>query len=320
MEICQSINFPVSLEKTFWATTRITFLGLLIDTVHQLVCVPCDKVEKAKQLINHILQKESEKITLHQLQSITGFLNFLCKAVTPGRTFTRRLYSVMEGAQNKLRCKHHHINLTKDMRLDLETWVDIPQPSKHICQTIHRPEQASVSYRNRFLHRCLYQPRTGMWGISDKDWFIMQWNEQFVAKKSPSINYLELYAVTVAVMSWIYKYKNQRVIIFCDKMSVVNMINNSTSRCKNYMVLLRILILHALTNNVKVNAKHVPGKLNIYSDLLSRLKYKQFWLKARTEGRKFNNQPTLVPEMLSMPELWIEEDNVTTSSTFSEEE
>ena len=35
LEICDKIRFPVSLEKTFWGNTKMTFLGMLIDTVNQ---------------------------------------------------------------------------------------------------------------------------------------------------------------------------------------------------------------------------------------------------------------------------------------------
>ena len=91
IDICQQINFPVSMEKTFWGTTCLSFLGLLIDTVNQLICVPIEKVQKGEKLIYDILKKKSKKIRLHQLQQLTGFLNFLGKAVMPGRAFTRRL-------------------------------------------------------------------------------------------------------------------------------------------------------------------------------------------------------------------------------------
>ena len=32
VRVCHQINFPISLEKTFWGTTILTFLGFLIDT------------------------------------------------------------------------------------------------------------------------------------------------------------------------------------------------------------------------------------------------------------------------------------------------
>ena len=40
LDICKDINFPVALEKTFWGTNLLTFLGLLLDTVSQGVCIP----------------------------------------------------------------------------------------------------------------------------------------------------------------------------------------------------------------------------------------------------------------------------------------
>ena len=93
LKVCQMIRFPVSLEKTFWATNYLTFLGLLIDTLNQCVCIPTEKILKAKDLIGQVLGKKSKKMTLKQLQRICGFLNFLCRCVVPGRAFTRRLYA-----------------------------------------------------------------------------------------------------------------------------------------------------------------------------------------------------------------------------------
>ena len=57
MSVCADINFPVSLEKTVWGSTCMTFLGLLIDTVRQLVCVPREKICKALEMIQVMLQK-----------------------------------------------------------------------------------------------------------------------------------------------------------------------------------------------------------------------------------------------------------------------
>ena len=55
LDICKSINFPVSMDKTYWATTVITFLGFLIDSVNQIISIPADKVSKTKSLVEEIL-------------------------------------------------------------------------------------------------------------------------------------------------------------------------------------------------------------------------------------------------------------------------
>ena len=68
LHVCHLISFPVSLEKTFWGTTKLVFLGLLIDTINQHVWIPIDKVRKAVYLIESVLNNRSKKVTLNQLQ------------------------------------------------------------------------------------------------------------------------------------------------------------------------------------------------------------------------------------------------------------
>ena len=89
LEVCKSIKFPVSLEKTFWGTTQLVFLGLLIDTIRQVVCLPQEKITKALEKIAKVLDSKKKKITLHELQKICGLLNVLGWAIIPGRAFTR---------------------------------------------------------------------------------------------------------------------------------------------------------------------------------------------------------------------------------------
>ena len=58
-------------------------------------------------------------------------------------------------------------------------------------------------------------------GYSENEYFVTQWDEEFIITNKPSINYLELYGVTVAILLWIHKYQNKNIILFCDNMSVV---------------------------------------------------------------------------------------------------
>ena len=120
LQVCELIAFPVSLEKTFWGTTRLVFLGMLIDTVNQWVCLPVEKVRKAVSLIESVITKRSKKITLNQLQKICGFLNFLGRCIIPGRAFTRRLYVYTASSNLK---PHHHIRVNAEMKEDLIMWL-----------------------------------------------------------------------------------------------------------------------------------------------------------------------------------------------------
>ena len=52
--VCEMIGFPVALEKTVWATTRMLFLGLLIDTLRQVVWVPAQKINRALDMVEFL--------------------------------------------------------------------------------------------------------------------------------------------------------------------------------------------------------------------------------------------------------------------------
>ena len=61
LSICDQIKFPVSMEKTFWGAQVITFLGMLIDTVKQIVSIPKDKNSKGNSPVKQNSQQQKEK-------------------------------------------------------------------------------------------------------------------------------------------------------------------------------------------------------------------------------------------------------------------
>ena len=302
LDVCQEINFPVSIEKTEWASTKLTFLGLTIDTVRRIITIPADKIEKAVNLVGKMLIARKNKTTLRELQKLCGFLNFIGKCIVPGRAFTRRLYSHGSGILKP----HHHINLNAEFKLDLRMWSIFLKHPTVFARPFFEFDKEIYSTDINLYTDSAKRAGLGCGGYHYESWFIAQWEDEFLEVANPSINYLELFAVTVAVVLWIHEYKNKQVTIFCDNMSVVHMINNNSSKCKNCMVLIRILVLHCMIENVKVSAKHVSGKLNIYADLISRMKYKEFRKTARMNNVKFASKPTPLPEILwPIEKLWI---------------
>ena len=55
----------------------------------------------------------SKKISLRQLQSLIGLLNFACQVVAPGRAFCRRLIDA------SVKKPHHKIRVSQAMREDI---------------------------------------------------------------------------------------------------------------------------------------------------------------------------------------------------------
>ena len=109
LQFCNDINCPVSDEKTKWACVTVTFLGILINGVHHMFCIPEDKKEKAINLLKWAVEKK--KVIIKFIQRLTGTLNFLNKALVPGHAFTKGMYGklrVRDKSGNLLK-QHHHV-------------------------------------------------------------------------------------------------------------------------------------------------------------------------------------------------------------------
>ena len=293
INVCQEISFPVALDKTFWGTTQLVFLGLLLDSERQLVCVPAEKVSKALDMIDFFLDKNWKNATLLQLQQLCGYLNFLCRCILPGRAFLMRLYSLTTGPKLK---PHHHIRIKEENRLDLGVWKEFLS-SAVFSRSFMEIDPVQTSEIDMYSDA---SGKIGFGAYCQYDWMAGTWGDFLQFK--PSIEYLELYAVTAGILQWIELFANRRVILFCDNMGVVHMINNPSFKCKNCMILIRLIMLHCMKVNVRVFAKYVNMKDNVLADSLSRADYTRF----RKAGPHMCDKLTPIPAAIWPPSsIWL---------------
>ena len=276
----------------------MTFLGLLIDAWNQLVCIPADKLAAAIDLIEYVLNKRNRKITLHKIQQITGFLNFLCRCVVPGRAFLRRLYNL---SSNDKLLPHHHIKITSECRMDMEIWRRfLDEPSiycrpfldcfKQTAKDIDMYSDASGAIGKGFGAYC------------GQEWVCRCWDSEWLKEEKPSIEYLELYGVTVAIMIWLRRFSNSRILLHCDNESVCGMINKCSTGCRNCMVLIRLIVMEVLRHNVNITAEWVATGDNGKADALSRMEFDRFF----TLGKDMNKKAVQMPnEIWPVQKLWM---------------
>ena len=237
------------MEKTEWAETCVIFLGILLNSRTLTLSIPIEKQRKALNLLNEILSKK--KVTIKQLQVLMGYLNFLTKAIVPGRTFTRRLYSKFaakemdrHGRQLK---SYHHVKVDQEMRFDCQVWqffLDNFEATSVCRPMVDMQKNTQTAPQLNFFSDTSANPLLGFGAIFNTQWLFAQWEINFVKDKNPSIEYLEIIGVVAAVLTWGDQLKDHHVIVFCDNTSTVAMINTMTSSCKNYMYLLRLLTLN----------------------------------------------------------------------------
>ena len=270
-QLCQMINCPMSLDKTEFASITLVFLGVLMDGEHHCLVILQDKKQKAMKMLQTVIDKK--KMTIKEVQQLTGFLNFLNRSMVPGRAFTRRMYSSLKttDAQGRKLKQHHHININGEFKEDCRMWIEFLETSDDNRQQLCRPfldlHMFETSRELDFSSDA--SGKIGFGCYFNGNWTFGFWNKRFLEFK-PSIEYLELFALCVAVFTWTDKIKNMRIIIFCDNQSVVDMINSSSSNCKNCMVLIRKLTLNNLRYNRRILVKHVRSEDNYLSDSLSR--------------------------------------------------
>ena len=103
-------------KKTVGPSNIRTFAGIELDSLRKEARLPLDKTEKCKAMVSALLRRK--KVTLREIQSLTGLLNFACSVVVPGRAFLRRLIDLTKG----IKSAHHFVRLTKSVKAGLEIW------------------------------------------------------------------------------------------------------------------------------------------------------------------------------------------------------
>ena len=281
--LCQNIGCPISYDKTEWASTRTVFLGLLLDGRTLTISIPIEKRDKALKLINYAMDKK--KVTIKFIQRLAGTLNFLNKAIIPGRTFTRCMYDKikMKNKQGQKLKDYHHVNLGSEVIRDCSMWKiflnQVDYNAMHLCRPFLDLEGKNSSRILNMYSDASLNVRMGYGAIFNDRWICGTWGEAFIKKFQPSIEFLELYALVAAVITWgdHDEMKNSRVTIFCDNQAAMHITNSLTSKCTHSMKLVRMLTMDNIRNNRKIYVEYVKSEENVLADALSRQNFTKFW-------------------------------------------
>ena len=241
--MCDRMGAPLSEKKTVGPVHIITFLGLLIDLITQVIQIPKDKVDKAVNLLNQVLDSKNHpnknqrgKIMVRLLQQITGTLNFFCHAIPSGYLFIGRMYKAIatvtiEGNKPNPKFK---IRVNKGIEDDVRMWLKFlmdPSFARHreipFTTFLGRMEDGPLIYVDSAGcttkgFRCIF-PEHRLWAFG-------AWPRDFFTQKKPNIMLLELYAIVIAVDTWAPLLRNKHVRLRSDNMSTVYELNKKSSR------------------------------------------------------------------------------------------
>lgn len=278
MFLAKNLNLPIKHTKTILPSTCVEVHGILIDTKSMIAKLPLYKVQALKSLLN--TYRRRKKVTLRELQSLLGHLNFACRVIKPGRCFLRRLYDKTSGISGK----HHYIKLSNDCRADIQLWYEF----------IHDYNGCTLLTGDRFISNQtmnLFTDSAGSKGfgiVHSNDWTFGSFP---ILIQKLHINILELYPIALAVVMFGHLWSGKNVLFICDNLSVVYCLNKQTSKDKIMMKLIRFIVLKALKFNFCFKSKHISSSRNIICDKLSRLQVKE----ALQIAPHLNKSPTPIP-------------------------
>ena len=287
LDLCDYLGIPMSPEKTVGPAVVLSFAGIELDTIRSEARLPSDNLLRCVDLLSAFLTRK--KVTLQELQSLIGLLNFACSVVLPGQAFLRRLIDSTVGIKRP----QHLVRLNSAVKSHLRVWLTFLSDFNGCSFFMHEGWLTSST-----LH--LYTDASGALGfgaVFGDQWCYGEWPESW---KSYNIAVLEFYPIVLSVLLWGHRMKNKRVLFFTDNEALVHVINKNSCRDPLLMSFVRKLVLSCLKHNILFRARHVPGIHNNLADSLSPLQIQRF---QQLGPAHMHPTPTVVPPPMQ-PQNW----------------
>ena len=259
------LGVPLAPDKVIGPSTCLTYLGIDIDTVSNSTRLPDTKYSDLLSTLS--TWSHRKKCTKRDLLSLIGSLSFACKVVKPGRMFLRRLIDLSTTVSSL----NHHISLNSEACADIAWWLEF-LPSWNGVEFIQ-----SAPLTSHALQLFTDASSIGFGAVYGTHWFSVAWPSSFCYH----INFLELFAIVAAVFTWGDNWVDQQIILFTDNYSVTEIWRSGRCKDRDMMRLVRALFLFTAKFNINILMKHIPGKVNILADSLSRLQEDKFHRKCR---------------------------------------
>ena len=286
--ILAQLGFLVHPDKSVLCPTQeIQFLGFILNTRAMTIRLPNNKSQEVQQLCSELLHTPTPSI--RQVARIIGKMVASFPAVQYGQLYYRAL------ERDKIKAlkmnKGHFdrkMSLSLEAKQELQWWIDNVQSAS-----------APLRHPKTTLELCTDASGKG-WGASDHTTHTGgRWNETELQKaRENKINYLETLAAGMGIKSFCANAQNMHVLLRLDNSTAVAYINNmggiKSPDCDRAA---REIWQWCAARKIWVTAAHLPGKLNVEADHMSRtFNDRTEWMLNRTAFQEITSR-------FGMPEI-----------------
>ena len=142
------------------------------------------------------------------MQQLTATLNFLNCTIVPGCAFTRGMYDrlTLKNKQGLPLKQHHHVLLNTEFVTDCRTWLKFlsdPNNEKLCCKFVDLSSLGLANAHVLWFYTDASQNEKFRMGAvyDDRHWIQYRWPANFIKQCESSIEFLELFALTAAVVT-----------------------------------------------------------------------------------------------------------------------
>jgi hypothetical protein len=254
--LLRRLGFYISYEKMEGPATRVTFLGIDIDSESFTLELNKGKLQQFRDMLLQFAQRK--RASLRQLQQLAGRLNWACQVVKGGRTYLRRILDMTRPLQHA----HHKVLLPSSFFEDLNWWLQFLHIFNGKCLALTcAPVQ----------HVYIDSSNTGSGFLFNSDWGYIGWQEDFPAGRNLHINDKEIMSAVFAARRWAPYWANSRVCFHTDSTTARAALAKGTAKSPLIMPYLRELFWYSAMYNFTIDARYIPGIANDTPDMISRL-------------------------------------------------
>ena len=232
--------------------------------------------ENSPDQISSLTDHQEDKVSARRLAQVLGIMSAAVLAIQPAPLHYRDLQALKHKAL-QMRGYDAEVTLSERARNDLVWWANNldswnGRKMREDPPVIQMETDASRSGWGGF---CQGETTGGCWDPQEKAFHI---------------NALEMLAVLYALKAFTKGVWNKTVLILSDNQSVVSHINKmGGTRSPDLIKLTKLVWSWGLANKLSLIARHIPGKVNITADFLSRfLRDRTDWVLNREVFRALN--------------------------------
>ena len=224
-EVCSRWGIVVALDKTFGPTNdSLEVLGILVNLDRMELAIPQQRLQNLKEQLRSI---KYDSCTRKELESVVGHIMWVSRVVTSGRAFTFRLREVMKNIETE---GFRSSSTMRNAWLDIDWWMRLPIRKTYPIRKWVHPDVASLSTdASLWGYGFVLQ---GTW-FGNGSWSSISRLRTTYLGQAMIINDLEMFTVVIMVAALRTQLACKTIIIECDNMVTVNVINNLSPKTPN---------------------------------------------------------------------------------------